>query len=75
MTSPIPGSEDIKLLPLGSLVLYEEQPRRYIDPDKLATLAKSIQEHGVLQPLLVRPCGGWEVSDCFWGTAIIALPG
>jgi len=33
------------------------QPRRHFDPASLATLAASIREHGVLQPILVRPAG------------------
>jgi ParB family transcriptional regulator, chromosome partitioning protein len=32
-----------------------EQPRRYFDPDKLEQLTQSIAQHGILEPLLVRP--------------------
>ncbi|MFM7424322.1 MAG: ParB/RepB/Spo0J family partition protein [Elainella sp.] len=32
-----------------------EQPRRYFDPEKLEQLAESIAQHGILEPLLVRP--------------------
>lgn len=35
--------------------LPEKQPRRYFDPDKMQQLIQSVQEHGVLEPLLVRP--------------------
>lgn len=31
------------------------QPRRYFDPEKMAQLVASVKEHGVLEPLLVRP--------------------
>ena len=31
------------------------QPRRDFDPEELSVLAESIKEHGVLQPLVVRP--------------------
>ena len=31
------------------------QPRRDFDPEELSRLAESIKEHGVLQPLVVRP--------------------
>jgi ParB family chromosome partitioning protein len=34
------------------------QPRRYFDEDRLNELAASIQEHGVIQPLLVSKSGG-----------------
>lgn len=32
-----------------------KQPRRYFDPVKLAKLEDSIQKHGVLEPITVRP--------------------
>jgi ParB family transcriptional regulator, chromosome partitioning protein len=32
-----------------------EQPRHYFDPEKLEQLAQSIAQHGILEPLLVRP--------------------
>ena len=44
-------------IPLEQIKLAESQPRRYFDPLKLENLAKSIQEHGVLEPLLVRRVG------------------
>lgn len=38
------------------------QARRHMDPDELEELARSIREHGVLQPLLVRATdGGYEL--------------
>ena len=44
-------------IPLEQIKLANSQPRRYFDPQKLESLAKSIQEHGVLEPLLVRRVG------------------
>jgi len=42
--------------------LPEKQPRRYFDPEKLAQLVQSVKEHGILEPLLVRPVdGGYEL--------------
>ncbi|PSB23790.1 ParB N-terminal domain-containing protein [Stenomitos frigidus] len=32
-----------------------EQPRYYFDPAKLEQLVRSIAQHGILEPLLVRP--------------------
>jgi len=32
-----------------------KQPRRYFDPKKLAQLVESVKEHGILEPVLVRP--------------------
>lgn len=42
-------------LPLASIRLPPQQPRRYFDPEKLQQLAQSILEHGILEPILVRP--------------------
>lgn len=33
----------------------EQQPRRYFDSEKLNQLVESIKQHGILEPLLVRP--------------------
>ena len=33
------------------------QPRRQFDPAELASLADSLRQHGMLQPILVRPAG------------------
>jgi len=40
-----------------------DQPRRHFDEAALAELADSIQQHGVLQPLVVRslPGGGYQI--------------
>jgi ParB family transcriptional regulator, chromosome partitioning protein len=32
-----------------------QQPRRYFDPGKMTQLVTSIEEHGILEPLIVRP--------------------
>jgi len=38
------------------------QPRQHFDEDSLAELAESIRQHGVLQPILLRPGGdGFEL--------------
>jgi ParB family chromosome partitioning protein len=38
------------------------QPRRTFDPDALEELRNSIREHGVLQPIVLRPAGeGYEL--------------
>ncbi|MBE9117201.1 ParB/RepB/Spo0J family partition protein [Lusitaniella coriacea LEGE 07157] len=43
------------LIPLELIELPEQQPRRYFDPEKLEQLTQSVKEHGILEPLLVRP--------------------
>ena len=40
---------------LKKIVLPKQQPRHYFDPDKLNQLTASIEQHGILEPLLVRP--------------------
>lgn len=42
-------------LPLDEIVPNREQPRKQFDDEALADLSASIAQHGVLQPLLVRP--------------------
>lgn len=42
-------------LSLSQIALPKQQPRRYFDPEKMAQLVQSVQEHGILEPLLVRP--------------------
>jgi ParB family chromosome partitioning protein len=47
----------IKMLPLDQLEPNPQQPRLEFDETTLDELAASIREHGVLQPVLVRPVG------------------
>ncbi len=42
-------------LPLDEIVPNRDQPRKQFDDEALADLSSSIAQHGVLQPLLVRP--------------------
>ncbi|MGB3761544.1 MAG: ParB/RepB/Spo0J family partition protein [Rivularia sp. (in: cyanobacteria)] len=42
-------------VPLKQIHIAATQPRRYFDPKALSELAESIKQHGILQPLLVRP--------------------
>ncbi len=46
---------DFALVPVGSIVPNPQQPRSSFDPERLAALAASILEVGILQPLVVRP--------------------
>lgn len=43
------------MLPLGEIEPNKQQPREFFDETALHGLSESIAEHGVLQPLLVRP--------------------
>jgi ParB family chromosome partitioning protein len=44
-------------IPLGLLDPNPQQPRQVMNPAELEHLKASIREHGVLQPILVRPRG------------------
>ena len=49
--------DSVRMLSVDVLRLPERQPRRYFDPQAMDKLVGSIQRHGILQPLLVRPLG------------------
>jgi ParB family chromosome partitioning protein len=42
---------------IDAITLSASQPRRYFDPQKLQQLTESVRQHGILEPLLVRPAG------------------
>lgn len=45
----------VSTLAIGEIEPNQEQPRKAFSPEALSQLAESIKEHGVLQPLVVRP--------------------
>lgn len=51
-------TDSFRLIPLDQIKPSPTNPRRTFDPAKLAELAASIKEKGVLQPVLVRPLAG-----------------
>lgn len=50
-------STGVKVVPVERIESNPENPRLSFDEETLAELAASIREHGVLQPVLVRPVG------------------
>ncbi|HLE89180.1 MAG TPA: ParB/RepB/Spo0J family partition protein [Candidatus Limnocylindria bacterium] len=48
----------IREVPIAKILPNPAQPRLSYEEDSLTELADSIREHGVLQPILVRPVGG-----------------
>ena len=50
-------SSNPQAVPITKIKFPNQQPRRYFDPQKLAGLVESIKQHGILEPLLVRPVG------------------
>lgn len=56
LTAEEPASKSpYQILPLHKVEPNPNQPRQDFDPEQLEALARSIQEHGVVQPLTVRP--------------------
>ncbi len=57
----IPGSESgvggaqVRQVDVDRIIPNPRQPREHFDPEKLAELAASIREHGIIQPLVVTP--------------------
>lgn len=70
------SSEAVTLLPLSQVVPNAHQPRKNFDDDKIKELAQSISEHGVVQPIVVRPAGENKfeivVGERRWRAAHIA---
>lgn len=50
-----PDKDMITEINIEDIIPNSFQPRKKFDPEKLAELAASIKEHGVLQPVIVRP--------------------
>lgn len=44
---------------INSIKPNEEQPRKYFDPEKIAELAESIKEHGIIQPIVLKKEGSY----------------
>ena len=51
--APPEPAEGLSMVPIEKIRPNPRQPRATFDPEKLAELASSIAEHGVLQPILV----------------------
>ena len=55
LDSLIGSTAAAEVIPLQEIQTRPQQPRRYFDPQKQEQLLQSIREHGILEPLLVRP--------------------
>jgi ParB family transcriptional regulator, chromosome partitioning protein len=57
LSQPAEAASEIsnqQTVPIEQITLPPKQPRRYFDPDKMAQLVRSVEELGILEPLLVR---------------------
>jgi len=52
--SPSAGKEPVFVCPIERIVARRGQPRQRFDDEKLEELARSIREHGILEPIVVR---------------------
>ena len=71
----VESAEDVVRLKVGDIEPNRAQPRKYFDDEKLESLAVSIKEHGVIQPILVKKCDtGYEIiaGQRRWRAARIA---
>jgi ParB/RepB/Spo0J family partition protein len=77
-------SVGVRVIPVENITPNPEQPRLALDAESMSELSASIQEHGVLQPILVRPLGNneyqliagerrWRASQAAGRTTIPAL--
>lgn len=57
------SGESVSTLHIGEIEPDRDQPRKLFDETALSELAASITEHGVLQPIVVRPkpTGGYKI--------------
>ncbi len=57
------GDAGVVELKLGEMEPNRDQPRTTFDDEALGELADSIRQHGILQPILVRPLlsGGYQI--------------
>jgi ParB family chromosome partitioning protein len=55
--SDVGRSTGVRVIPVANIESNPQQPRMIFDADALHELSASIREHGVLQPILVRPLG------------------
>ena len=46
-----------QFVPIELISMPESQPRRYFDRAGMQQLSASVREHGILQPIIVRPVG------------------
>lgn len=52
----------ILFLDINNISPNSKQPRKHFDDEKISELAKSIEVHGILQPIMVRKAGaGYEI--------------
>src|SRR6202161_3699502 len=79
VTTPSAAAEGpLRRVPVNSIRPNPYQPRKAINDESLVTLASSVKELGILQPIIVRPVDGEEghyeliAGERRWRAAILA---
>ena len=70
-----PSKDGVSYIDINEIKPNRNQPRKVFEPDRLQELADSIQEHGVIQPLIVRTVdNGYELvaGERRWRAARLA---
>ncbi|MEZ4659166.1 MAG: ParB/RepB/Spo0J family partition protein [Caldilineaceae bacterium] len=77
--APTAGERGVQMVAVNSIAPNPHQPRTHFDPASLQELADSIQEHGIIQPLIVtqadhgQPAQYWIVAgERRWRAAKLA---
>lgn len=63
--SPQPAAEPVRgerVIPIEKLRANPNNPRRFFSDSELDDLCNSIREHGIVQPILVRPAKGEDLG-------------
>ncbi len=61
---PAPSENGLTNLPIDDLIPFKDHPFSLYGEDKMAEMVESVQEHGVITPILVRPIkdgDGYEI--------------
>ena len=61
------GDKSVFSCPLEKLTPQKGQPRQHFAKDKIDELAASIREHGLLEPIVVRPVSGQDNLEIIAG--------
>jgi ParB family chromosome partitioning protein len=78
VATPAAAEGPLRRVPVNSIRPNPYQPRKAINDESLVTLASSVKELGILQPIIVRPVDGEEgqyeliAGERRWRAAILA---
>jgi ParB family chromosome partitioning protein len=54
----VASNNGVQTIKISDIEPKNDQPRKYFDEEALASLAESIKQHGLIQPIVVRESGG-----------------